>query len=204
MCSEAARQRSQYVRDLEEGHQSDAERAARPSRSAETRLRLLWGIAASAARRLFAKKLALTGNSLVKFGDFLDPVFKLAVPLGQLPRDYIATTGRAPIHEVCSESDFLTGQKLVLCRWTAFGAHARILTHCKAFAATRYSNDAGLDSKKRSASSVAAAGRRPLSVSSGLSRLLRFLPGVPLGCLGMGNITSEASPRFSSLPGEKI
>jgi hypothetical protein len=132
MCSEAARRRSQFVRDLEEGRQSDAECAARPSRSAETRLKLLWGIAAWATRRLFAKKLALTGNSLVKFGDFLDPVFKLAVPLGQLLRYYIATTGRTPIHEVCGESDFLTGQKLVLCRWTAFGAHARILTHCKA------------------------------------------------------------------------
>jgi hypothetical protein len=137
MSGEAARQRSQFVRDLEEGPQSDAECAA------ETRLKLLWGIAAWAARRLFAKKLALTGNSFVKFGDFLDAVFKLAVPLGQLPRYHIATTGRAPIHEVCSKSDFLTGQKLVLCRLTAFGAHARILTHCKAFAPIGYSNDAG-------------------------------------------------------------
>jgi hypothetical protein len=46
----AARQRGQFVRDLEEGRQSDAECAARPSRSAETRLAPLWSIAAWAAR----------------------------------------------------------------------------------------------------------------------------------------------------------
>jgi hypothetical protein len=124
--------------------------------------RAIMGHCGLAARRLFAKKFALTGNSLVKLGDFLDPVFKLAVPLGQLPSYHIATTGRTPIHEVCSESDFLTGQKLVLCRSTAFRAHAWILTHCKVFAATSYSNDAGYDSKKLSASSVAPTGGRML------------------------------------------
>jgi hypothetical protein len=37
----AARQRSRFVRDLEEGRQSDAKCAARPSRSAETRLAIV-------------------------------------------------------------------------------------------------------------------------------------------------------------------
>src|SRR5262249_56363561 len=51
----AARQRGRFVRDLEEGRQSDAECAARSSRSAETRLARLWGIAAWAARRLLPR-----------------------------------------------------------------------------------------------------------------------------------------------------
>jgi hypothetical protein len=32
--------------------------------------------------RLFASKFALTGNALVRFGGALDPVLKLATPLG--------------------------------------------------------------------------------------------------------------------------
>jgi hypothetical protein len=39
MCNQAASQRSQFVSRLEESRQSDAECAARPSRSAEARLR---------------------------------------------------------------------------------------------------------------------------------------------------------------------
>jgi hypothetical protein len=97
----------------------------------------LWGIAAWAARRLLTGKLALTRNSLVKFGDFLDSILKLAVSLGQLLGHHVAPTGRAPIHEVCNESDFLTGLKPVLCWWMAFRAHARILTHGKAICSDR-------------------------------------------------------------------
>jgi hypothetical protein len=164
-------------------------------REVATRIRDDQSIAASAARRLFPKKLALTGNSLVKFGGFLDPVFKLAVPLGQLPRYYIATTGRAPIHKVCSENDFLTGQKLVLCRWTAFRAHARILTHCKVFAATGYSNDAGYDSKKLSASSVEPPGRQPLSASSARRGFLASCPAYCGAAWACENITCEAPAR---------
>jgi len=47
-------------------------------------------IAAWAARRLFASELALTGNSLVRFGDALDPVLELAIPLWQLLGDQVA------------------------------------------------------------------------------------------------------------------
>jgi hypothetical protein len=42
----------------------------------------IWGTSVWAASGLFTSKLALTRNALVRFGNALDPIFKLAVPLG--------------------------------------------------------------------------------------------------------------------------
>jgi hypothetical protein len=67
-------------------------------------------------KHLFASKLAFAGYSLVRFRDALDPIFKLASPLGQLLCYHIAGTARVSIRH---ESDFLTRSKLVLCRATA-------------------------------------------------------------------------------------
>lgn len=82
------------------------------------------GITPRAAERLFSSKLALTGNSLVGFGDALDPILKLTVSRGQLPGHNVAATGRAPVREAWSECNSLAGSKLVLCRRKAFQAHA--------------------------------------------------------------------------------
>jgi hypothetical protein len=73
--------------------------------------------------RLFASKLALTGNSLVRFGGALDPVLKLAAPLGQLFYYHVASTACVPVCEVCRESDFLACSKLVLCHLMIFRAY---------------------------------------------------------------------------------
>jgi hypothetical protein len=65
-------------------------------------------------KHLFTSKLAFEGNSFVRFRDALDPVLKLASPLGQLLCYHIAGTGRVSIREVSRESDSLTRSKLVL------------------------------------------------------------------------------------------
>jgi hypothetical protein len=77
-------------------------------------------IGAAWTGRLFASKLTFAGNSLVGLRDALDPVLKLAAPLGQLPRYHVANAARTSICEVCGESDSLTRPKLVLCHLTAF------------------------------------------------------------------------------------
>ena len=72
---------------------------------------------------LFTSKVALTHHSLVRFGDVLDSVLKLAIPLGQLLGYHVAATGGGAIRDVSNERDSLTSSKLVLCWWTAFRAH---------------------------------------------------------------------------------
>jgi hypothetical protein len=74
--------------------------------------------------RLFASKLALARNPLVRFCYALDPILEFAVPLGQLPHYHVAATGCAPIRQAWSERNSLAGSKLVLCRGKAFWAHA--------------------------------------------------------------------------------
>jgi len=44
------------------------------------------------ANELFASKVALTRNPLVRFGHALDPILEFAVSLGQLPGYHVAAT----------------------------------------------------------------------------------------------------------------
>jgi hypothetical protein len=82
----------------------------------------------SAQGALLTGKLALARNALVRLGNALDPIFKLAVPLGQLLGHHIAALGGAPLRGPCSEPHSLACSKPVLGWWMAFRAHARILT----------------------------------------------------------------------------
>src|SRR6266446_4236330 len=91
----------------------------------------IWATTVWAASGLFTGKLALARNALVRFGKALDPIFKLAVPLGQLFGHHIAAFGSAPLHGPCGEPHSLACSKLVLRWWVAFRAHAR-LSHGKA------------------------------------------------------------------------
>src|SRR5258708_14897799 len=93
----------------------------------------IWATTVWAASGLFTSKLALTRNSLVRFGNALDPIFKLAIPLGQLLGHHVAALSGTPLRGACSEPYSLPCSKLVLRWWTAFRAHARILTHRKPF-----------------------------------------------------------------------
>src|SRR5258708_13569574 len=91
----------------------------------------IWATTVWAASGLFTSKLALTRNALVRFGNALDPIFKLAVPLGQLFGHHAPAFGGAPLRGPCGEPHSLACSKLVLRLWMAFRAHARILTHGK-------------------------------------------------------------------------
>src|SRR5215471_9953550 len=72
---------------------------------------------------LFTSKVALAYNSLVRFGDVLDSVLKLAIPLGQALGYHVAATGRIIIRDAADERHSLASSKLVLWWWTAFRAH---------------------------------------------------------------------------------
>jgi hypothetical protein len=72
----------------------------------------------------FPSKLALAGYALVRFGNALDPVLKLAAPLRQLLGYDVAGTGGSSIRKTCGERDSLTGSKLVFCHSATFPAHA--------------------------------------------------------------------------------
>ena len=76
---------------------------------------------------LFASELALAGYSLVRFGDVLDPVLKLAASFGQLLGYHVADTGRSPSREIRGQRDSLAGSKLVFCHSAAFPAHVVVL-----------------------------------------------------------------------------
>src|SRR5215470_12812079 len=94
-------------------------------------IRQIWGTTVWAASGLFASKLALAGNSLVRLGNALDPIFKLAVPLRQSLGHHVAALSGAPLRGACGESDSLACSKLVLRWWMAFRAHEPVLTHGK-------------------------------------------------------------------------
>jgi hypothetical protein len=82
--------------------------------------------------RPFTSEVALAGYSLVRLGDALDSVLKLAASLGQLLDYHVAGTGRPPNREGCGQRDPLTGLKLMFCHSTSFPAHAGARAHQRA------------------------------------------------------------------------
>ncbi len=72
-------------------------------------------IVAPATMALFTSKLALTCNSLVGFGDALDPVIELAVSFRKPLDDCVCAACRAVAQCAHSERDSLAKSELVIC-----------------------------------------------------------------------------------------
>jgi hypothetical protein len=62
---------------------------------------------------LFASKLALTCDLLVRFGGALDPICKLAAALRQLLGYYVAAAGCPAVYDVRRERDPLAHSKFM-------------------------------------------------------------------------------------------
>ena len=65
--------------------------------------------------RLFANKLALAGNPLMRFGGGLDAILKLAVAFRQLLGYHVAATGSIPVDGVRRECASLVHSKFMFC-----------------------------------------------------------------------------------------
>jgi hypothetical protein len=70
---------------------------------------------ASARIALVTSKLALTCNSLVRFGDALDPVIELAVSFWKPFGDYVCAACCVVAQCAFSERDSLAMSELVIC-----------------------------------------------------------------------------------------
>ena len=64
---------------------------------------------------LFTSKLALTCNSLVGFGDALDPVIELAVSFRKPLDDYVCAVCCVVTQCTSNERDSLANSELVIC-----------------------------------------------------------------------------------------
>jgi hypothetical protein len=65
--------------------------------------------------RLFASKLALACNSLVRFRSALDPILKLTVALGLLLGYCVTAAGCGAVYDIRRERGSLIHSKFMLC-----------------------------------------------------------------------------------------